>query len=111
MRKLLIAMMALTAAGATTLATTAAAAAYDYRWCVQGKGIGIPGDCSDRTYAQCMASASGRYATCNVNSRVAFARVSRQQPLSGILGDRNGIARKPREFRGRLLTPLRLRLY
>jgi hypothetical protein len=47
---------------ATTLATTAAAAAYDYHWCVQGKGIGIPGDCSDRTYAQCMASASGRYA-------------------------------------------------
>jgi hypothetical protein len=29
MRKLLIAMMALTAAGATTLATTAVAAAYD----------------------------------------------------------------------------------
>jgi len=74
MRKLVIAMMALTAAGAATLATTAPAAAYDYPWCVQGKGVGIPGDCSYRTYAQCMASASGRYVSCNVNPRVAFAR-------------------------------------
>jgi hypothetical protein len=74
MRKLVIAMMALTAAGAATLPTTAPAAAYDYPWCVQGKGVGIPGDCSYRTYAQCMASASGRYVSCNVNPRVAFAR-------------------------------------
>ena len=73
-------MMALTAAGATTLATTAAAAAYDYPWCVQGKGIGIPGDCSYRSYAQCMASASGRAAYCNVNPRVAFGQQRRGRP-------------------------------
>jgi len=74
MRKLALAMMALIAAGVATLATSAPAAAYDYPWCVQGRGVGIPGDCSYRTYAQCMASASGRFATCNVNPRVAFAR-------------------------------------
>jgi len=71
--------MALTAAGAASLTTSTPAAAYDYPWCVQGKGIGIPGDCSYTSYAQCMASASGRYAYCNVNPRVAFGR----QPSRG----------------------------
>jgi hypothetical protein len=31
----------------------------------------VPGDCSYRSYAQCMASASGRRVYCNVNPRVA----------------------------------------
>jgi hypothetical protein len=76
MRKLLLAMMAVTAAGAATVATSAPAAAYDYPWCAQGRGVGIPGDCSYATYAQCMASASGRNLYCNVNPRTAFG----QQP-------------------------------
>jgi hypothetical protein len=74
MRKLILAAMALTAAGAATLTTSAPAAAYDYPWCVQGREVGVPGDCSYTTYAQCMASASGRYAYCNVNPRVAFGQ-------------------------------------
>jgi hypothetical protein len=74
MRKLILAAMALTAAGAATLATSAPAAAHDYPWCVTGKDVGYPGDCSYTTYNQCMASASGRYAYCNINPRVAFGQ-------------------------------------
>jgi hypothetical protein len=74
MRKLILAAMALAAAGVTTVATSAPAAAYDYPWCVQGKGVGVPGDCTYTTYAQCIASASGRLAYCNVNPRVAFGQ-------------------------------------
>ena len=78
MRQLILAMMAVTAAGAATLATSAPAAAYDYPWCVQGRGVGYPGDCSYTSRAQCMASASGRLASCGVNPRVAFGQ--QQQP-------------------------------
>jgi hypothetical protein len=66
--------MAVTAAGAANLATSAPAAARDYPWCVQGRDIGYPGDCSYTTYAQCMASASGRLAYCGVNPRVAYGQ-------------------------------------
>ena len=75
MRKTIFAMMTL--AGAASVASTAPAAAYDYPYCLQGRGIGVPGDCSYQTYAQCQASASGRGLYCNINPRVAFAR---QQP-------------------------------
>ena len=80
MRKLVLAIMALTATGVVTLALSAAAAAYDYPWCVQGRGVGIPGDCSYQTYAQCMASASGRALYCNINPQVAFGRVPHRRP-------------------------------
>lgn len=74
MRNAKLAMLALLAAGAATMASPTPAAAYDYPYCVQGRGIGIPGDCSYQTYAQCMASASGRGLYCNINPRVAFDR-------------------------------------
>ena len=80
MRKLVLAMMALTAGSVVTLASSAPAAAYDYPWCVQGRGVGIPGDCSYETYAQCMASASGRALYCNINPRVAFGRLPHRRP-------------------------------
>jgi hypothetical protein len=80
MRKLVLAMMALTAASVATLASSAPAAAYDYPWCVQGRGVGIPGDCSYETYGQCMASASGRALYCNINPRVAFGRLPPRRP-------------------------------
>jgi hypothetical protein len=60
------------------MAGSAPAAAGDYPWCVQGKEIGYPGDCSYSTYQQCQASASGRYASCGVNPLVAFQQ--QQQP-------------------------------
>jgi len=74
MRKFILAVMAVTAAGAAVLTTSAPAAAQDYPWCVQGKGVGYPGECMYTTRAQCMASASGRLATCGLNPYVAFGR-------------------------------------
>jgi Protein of unknown function (DUF3551) len=79
MRKLLLAVMALIAAGAATLTTSVPAAAYDYPWCVTGRDMGYPGDCTYTTYAQCMASASGRYAYCKLNPFVAYGQ--QQVPL------------------------------
>ena len=75
MRNLILGLMAVTAAGVATLATSAPAAAYDYAYCLQGRDTGYPGDCSYATYAQCMASASGRYAYCGVNPRVAYGQM------------------------------------
>ena len=74
MRKPILALLTLMAAGAATFTGSAPVAAYDYPWCVQGRGVGIPGDCSYQTYAQCMASASGRALYCGVNPRVAFGQ-------------------------------------
>jgi Protein of unknown function (DUF3551) len=78
MRNATMALIAVLAAGAATFAGTAPAAAYDYPYCLQGRGIGIPGECSYQTYGQCMASASGRGLYCNVNPRVAFGQQQRR---------------------------------
>jgi uncharacterized protein DUF3551 len=56
-----------------------AAHAQDYRWCVQGKGVGYPGDCSYSTRAQCLASASGRNVDCGLNPRAAYGQDRRRQ--------------------------------
>lgn len=72
MRKALLAILALSAAQAASVAGSLPAAAHDYRYCLQGRGVGIPGDCSYSSYDQCMASASGRAVYCNINPRVAF---------------------------------------
>ena len=77
MRNASVIIAALLAAGAATLAGSTPAAAIDYPWCVQGRDFGTPGDCSYQTYAQCMASASGRADYCNINPRVAFNRQPR----------------------------------
>jgi hypothetical protein len=71
MRKALLAILALSAAAAS-VAGSSPAAAHDYPYCLQGRGVGIPGDCSYSSYDQCMASASGRAVYCNINPRVAF---------------------------------------
>lgn len=76
MRYATMAALAVMAAGAATMATPAAA--YDYPYCLQGSGVGIPGDCSYQSYAQCMTSASGRRAYCNINPRVAFGQQQRR---------------------------------
>jgi len=77
MRNAKLAMLIILAAGAATMAGAGRAAAYDYPWCVVGGGFGYPGDCSYRSYGQCMASASGRRAWCNINPRVAYGRAPR----------------------------------
>ena len=62
------------AVGALSAAFVTPAAARDYAYCAQGRGFGIPGDCSYSSYQQCVASASGRNLSCNINPRVAFGR-------------------------------------
>jgi len=80
MRNAIPVILALLSAGAATIAGPTPAAAIDYPWCIQGRGWGTPGDCSYRSYAECMASASGRAAYCNVNPRVAFGQQRRGRP-------------------------------
>lgn len=77
MRKLGFVVMTVLATGFAIFASSGPARAYDYPWCAQGRGFGWPGDCSYQTYAQCMASASGRDLYCNINPRAAFAREPR----------------------------------
>jgi hypothetical protein len=79
MRNAMLAILALSAATVATVAGSSPAAAYDYPYCLQGRGIGTPGECSYSSYAQCMASASGRALYCNVNPRVAFGQQRRMR--------------------------------
>jgi Protein of unknown function (DUF3551) len=74
MRNAMLAILVLSAAAVATVAGSSPAAAYDYAYCLQGRGIGVPGECSYTSYGQCMASASGRGLYCNVNPRVAFGQ-------------------------------------
>lgn len=77
MRNVMLAILALAAAGAATMAGSGPAAA-EGRYCIQGGGWGYPGECSYRSYAQCAASLSGRYGTCGINPRAAYA--GRERP-------------------------------
>jgi hypothetical protein len=56
-------------------AASASPVSYDYPWCVMGGELGYSGDCSYQTWAQCLASASGRWQTyCDINPRFRFAQ-------------------------------------
>ena len=83
MRRLALAALALAAAGLATLASTGPVMAYDYPWCIRAAELEPASDCSYRSYAQCMASASGRYASCYINPRVAYGRAYRGEPYYG----------------------------
>jgi Protein of unknown function (DUF3551) len=72
-------MLAIVTLSAATVAGSSPAAAYDYPYCIQGRGVGIAGDCAYTTYAQCMATASGRGVYCNINPRVAFGPQQRMR--------------------------------
>lgn len=74
MRNALLAAMAL----AGVAFGTGSAEAREYRYClVEGGFASGPGTCYYSTYAQCMASASGRRAYCQVNPLFAFAEQGR----------------------------------
>jgi uncharacterized protein DUF3551 len=60
-------------------ASAGPAAAREFKYCLQGRNWGLPGNCSFSTRAQCMATASGTGATCGINPRYAFARQRRGQ--------------------------------
>jgi hypothetical protein len=85
MRKIVLAVMALATAGVASVAAPAPAQAG--AWCVQGRDEGYPGDCSYSSYAQCQASASGRFAYCGINPRAAYRR---QGPPRGQYGEPYG---------------------
>ena len=73
----MLAILALLAAGTAANAGSASASpvSYDYPWCVMGGELGYSGDCSYKTRAQCLASASGRWNLyCDVNRRLLFER-------------------------------------
>jgi hypothetical protein len=78
MRKAMLAILALSAAGAALTIGTGPAAAYDYPYCLSGRGYGYPGECAYRTYEQCQASASGRDAYCNINPAAAYQQPEQQ---------------------------------
>jgi hypothetical protein len=44
------------------------------RYCLQGRSWGYPGNCQFSSYRQCMATASGTFATCGNNPAYAYAR-------------------------------------
>ncbi|MGJ5175236.1 DUF3551 domain-containing protein [Bradyrhizobium oligotrophicum] len=77
MRKVMMAAGLAGVAFVSVAGAAPAAAGYDYPWCVQGRGVGFPGDCSYQTFEQCRASASGRSASCGINPRVAFGQARR----------------------------------
>ena len=67
MRVLMSAAFALGAAISVGMISTSAQA-RDYPFCIKAEWyLGGPGDCAFDTYAQCMASASGRRAYCDPN--------------------------------------------
>jgi len=76
MRNALLAGLALT--GVAVFGTGSAEAA-PYRYCLTEGFAAGPGTCYYNTYAQCMASASGRRAYCQLNPVYAFAE--QNQPV------------------------------
>jgi hypothetical protein len=75
MRKALLAVVAL---AGIAMFGTGSAEARDYRYClVEGRYATGPGTCYYDTYAQCMATASGLRAYCQVNPVFAFAEQGR----------------------------------
>jgi hypothetical protein len=80
MRNTMLALLAVAAAGAATMASSGPAAARDYPYCLRGGGYGYTGDCTYTSYGQCLASASGRTAWCDVNPLFAFGEQRRARP-------------------------------
>ncbi|PZA09270.1 hypothetical protein DNX69_24525 [Rhodopseudomonas palustris] len=61
-------------AAATILTLAAApASARDFPYCLQGGGWGYPGNCQFDSYQQCMVTASGTLAYCDINPVFAFS--------------------------------------
>lgn len=73
MRKIIFS--ALAAVSIMTLWTSASPVlARDYKYCLQGKHWGYPGNCQFSSYEQCLASASGTNSGCGINPRYAYGR-------------------------------------
>jgi hypothetical protein len=66
----LAAVSALTVVGSMSAAPAAAGTQDSY--CLQGRQWGYPGNCQFSSYEQCMATASGTDAYCDINPMRAF---------------------------------------
>jgi len=66
------------AAMAAVLGSVRPAEARDYKYCLYVNND-TAGDCYYSTYAQCMGSASGRVAYCDINPFYAFAKEPRKR--------------------------------
>jgi len=78
MRNAMVTILTLSAASVAALSGASPAAAHDYPYCLQGRGVGVPGDCAYTSYEQCMVAASGRALSCNINPRVAYGERPRR---------------------------------
>ena len=67
----------LAASVVTLLASAQPALAQDYKYCLQGRQWGYPGNCAFSSFGQCQAAASGTDSGCGINPRYAFARQRR----------------------------------
>ena len=77
MRAALLALMAIATLSAIDVTP---AEARDYPYCIKGKQWLSPiGDCSFETYAQCQATASGRFAYCDVNPYYSRNQMPRRE--------------------------------
>jgi uncharacterized protein DUF3551 len=70
MRKIIFAILAIGA----VFTALGPASARDYKYCLQGRQTGYPGNCQFTTYRQCMATASGTLSSCGINPRFAGRR-------------------------------------
>ena len=50
------------------------------RYCLQGRSWGYPGNCQFSSYGQCMATASGTFATCGINPAYAYGQAQYGNP-------------------------------
>jgi Protein of unknown function (DUF3551) len=75
MRKMTVAAFA--AASLVSVWASSPALAQDYKYCLQGREWGYPGNCQFTSYRQCMATASGTDAYCGINPRYAYANQRR----------------------------------
>lgn len=69
-------VIAVTLLGSICVAT--AASARDYPFCLREGGEAGPGTCYYQSFAQCRAAASGRYADCYSNPRMAYGYQGRR---------------------------------
>jgi hypothetical protein len=61
----------LAASVVTLLSSVQPVLAKDYKYCLQGREWGYPGNCQFSSYRQCMATAYGTNSYCAINPRYA----------------------------------------
>jgi hypothetical protein len=60
-------------------AAVSPAEAQEFKYCLQSRQWGYPGNCQFSSYRQCLASASGTNASCGINPRYAYGSQRRHR--------------------------------